>query len=365
MGRPLKKTLFGANALNNIKVQFHNGTASIRGYIVKQKSNLKFLCEDENGVKAVCKLVAKHSADLQPGEMSITVKYDDNTVRQVVKIAKNLVTVSYAGTNNVTGGIHGSDVVGQAGWNFSTSTSDGKWQIEEAGTNAAMASATDLELDDDPNGDYPVPGSGAWVNKTSAFSGMTYADAGIPAAVTGGVTTVANSAAGLTRSKYAGHFNDSLGGLPANWSMNFFSTHPVVRTIAATHVSWGQQTDTLTQQNFSMEFKGYVKVPVTQNYNFYCQVDDDCAGWIGSSAIAVTNSNYLMQGSNQSMPNSPITNTNSLTMDSTKWYPVRIWMTEYSGGSQFQIFAQGADGSVYTGEDLVWSYDTATGGYNP
>jgi hypothetical protein len=365
MGRPLNKHLFGDNSLNNIKVQFHNGLNSVRGYIVRQRSNLKFLCEDEHGTQAVCKLVNKHSADLQSGEMSITVKYDDGTVRQVVKIAKNLVTVDYAGTNYVTGGVHGSDVYGQAGWSFSTSTSDHKWQIEEAGTNAAMASATDLEGDDDPNADYPVPGSGSWVNAATAFTGMTFANKGTPAAVTGGVATVANSAAGLMRTKYAGHFNDTLGGLPANWNMTFFQTTTVVRRIADTHVSWGNQTDTVSQQNFSMEFNGYVKVPVTQNYNFYCQVDDDCAVWIGSSALAPTNSNYLMQGSNQSMPNSPITNTNSLTMTAGTWYPVRIWMTEYQGGSQFQIFAQGANGSVYTGEDLTWAYDSATLGYNP
>ena len=36
MGRPLKKKLFGANASNNLKVQFHNGTDSVPGYIVEQ-----------------------------------------------------------------------------------------------------------------------------------------------------------------------------------------------------------------------------------------------------------------------------------------------------------------------------------------
>ena len=38
MGRPLNKRFFGAPtaAGNEIKVQFHNGTESVNGYIVKQ-----------------------------------------------------------------------------------------------------------------------------------------------------------------------------------------------------------------------------------------------------------------------------------------------------------------------------------------
>ena len=354
MGRPLsKQQLFGANANTNIKVQFHNGTASVKGYIVRQRSFNRFLCKDVNGVTAICKIVDKESASLAAGEMSITVKFDDGTVRQVVKISRHLVTVNYGGSYS------------QHGWTFDPSTTDGLWQIEEAGTNAAMTSAVDLELDDDPNGDYPVPGSGTWQIASVGLNGVSYALRGTAAAVTGGITTVPNSAAGLFRSKYAGHYVPAMGGIPATWIANFFTTTPLVRTIADTWVSWGQQTDTTAQQNFSMEFKGYVKVPTTQNYNFYAAVDDDCAVWIGSNALPanLTVNNTLMYGSNQGMPGSSIVNTNSMTMDSTKWYPVRIWMTEFTGASKFQIFAIGADGTKYTGHDLTWAYNTATGGY--
>ena len=75
MGRPLsKQQLFSANSKNNLKVQFHNGTESVPGYIVKQKSNLQFLCADVDGNRAVCKLVNKTSGNLAEGEMSITLK---------------------------------------------------------------------------------------------------------------------------------------------------------------------------------------------------------------------------------------------------------------------------------------------------
>ena len=355
MGRPLsKQQLFGANANNNIKVQFHNGTSSVRGYILEQTGSKRFKCIDESGNTAVCYLKDKAAGALAAGEMTITFKYDDLTVQQALKISRHRISLMYNGT------------LQSFPWNFSTSTTDGYWQVEEAG-NAVMAGATNLEGDEDGNADYPVPGSGTFQTKTVALSGVTYSLKGTAAAVTGGIDTVANSASGLIRAKYAGHFNDALGGLPAAWTMNFFSTRTPIKRIADTYVSWGNQTDTTAQENFSMEFKGYIQVPVTDTYNFYAAVDDDCAIWIGNNALegAPTNANYDMQGSNKSMPGSTIVNTNSRTMTASKWYPIRIWMTEYTGGSKFQLFAISSANVKYAGTDLAFAYNTATNGYNP
>lgn len=134
MGRPLNKRFFSADANNNIKVQFHNGTASVPGYIVKQKGSKKFVCKSAAGVEATCVLVDKAAGALAAGEMTITVKLDDGTVARVTKIAAHKVTANGASYP----------------WNFSTSTSDGAAQVEEAGTNAAMSGATDLEGDETP-----------------------------------------------------------------------------------------------------------------------------------------------------------------------------------------------------------------------
>ena len=135
MGRPLNSRLFGVDANNNIKVQFHNGSASVPGYIVKQKGSKKFVVKAYgSATEYSCVLVDKASASLAAGEMSITVKLDDTTVEQVTKISAHRVTaagVSYP-------------------WNFSTSTSDGAAQIEEAGTDSSNVAvgSTDLEGDD-------------------------------------------------------------------------------------------------------------------------------------------------------------------------------------------------------------------------
>lgn len=359
MGRPLNKKIFGSNSNNNIKVQFHNGTASVRGYIVKQTGSKWFICKDESGNTAKCMLVDKASADLAEGEMSITFRYDDTTVQQAVKIAAHRISVNYNGS------------LQSFPWTFDTSNTDGYWQVEEAGTDAAMTGATDYE-GDDINGDYPVPGSGTWKTAATALSGVTYANIGTPYNPGGNVATVSNSAAGLLRKKYDGNFTAASNSLPATWDYSFFNTATFIKEIADDYVSWGQQTDGagLGESLFSVEWKGYVQVPTTQNYNFYAESDDHIAMWIGTDATGTpADGTRLLGSNNKSMPGQAATagvyGANSVTLTAGQWYPVRIWFSEHTGGCKAQVYAQGADGTNFNGEDLTWAYNTATGGFNP
>ena len=360
MGRPLsKQQLFGANASNNIKVQFHNGTASVKGYILEQTGSKRFKCSDVNGNTAVCYLVDKASADLAAGEMTITLKFDDNTVQQAVKITRHRVSVVY------------DNILQSFPWNFDTSTTDGAWQIEEVGSSSAMTNSVDLE-GDDINGDYPVPGSGTYKTAATALSGVTYANIGTPYNPGGNVATVANSSTGLLRRKYDGNFTSSSAALPATWNYNFFSTATFIKEIADTSVSWGQQIDGpgLGESLFSVEWKGYVQIPTTQNYNIYAESDDHIAMWIGTDATgAPGNGTRLLGSNNKSMPANAATagvyGANSVTLTAGQWYPVRIWFSEHTGGCKAQVYFHGADGTKLNGSDLTWAYNTATGGFNP
>jgi len=123
MGRPLNKRNFGVPTVNGneIKVQFHNGTSSVDGWIVKQMGSKKFRCSD-GSVEAVCWLVDIAAASLAAGQMSISVKDDVGAVTRIVKIAGRKVTTS-AGDS--------------IGWDFSDSTTDGRVEIEEGGDDAA------------------------------------------------------------------------------------------------------------------------------------------------------------------------------------------------------------------------------------
>lgn len=366
MGRPLsKQQLFNANSKNNIKVQFHNGTASVRGYIVKQKGSKWFICKDENGTQAKCKLVDKASADLAAGEMSISFKYDDGTVQQATKIARHKATFNYGGS------------VRSMPWNFSTSTTDGAWQVEEAGTDTAMTSATDLEADDVsiPAGmdrNEPYVGSGTWT--TAAGAGVpAYALRGSLVADPGGsVTTVPGTpASGLYRRKYVGVPFDGATDT-GSYDMTFFAdpTHGPISEAAYevdTYIGFGQRDDLPFEDGYSFEWKGYIKVPVSGNYNTFISSDDDVAVWLGSAALSPTNSN---QFHTQVYVNANASGgcTNSVTLDSTKWYPIRIWFTEFGGSERFKFYMNNsANATLYgyngTSTDLLWSHNSTTKGF--
>ena len=141
MGRPLNKRYFGEPTAggNEIKVRFRaTGQAEANGWIVKQLGSKKFRCTDGTAVKD-CVLVDKASAAIAAGEMSIVVKDDGGTARQVTKIAGRKVTL---------------DTGASIAWNMSDSTTDGAVEMEEAGDDAVIDNvdgapdADDFESDD-------------------------------------------------------------------------------------------------------------------------------------------------------------------------------------------------------------------------
>ena len=129
MGRPLNKRFFGAptEGGNEIKVQFHNGTASVNGYIVKQLGSKKFRCTD-GVINKDCVLTDAAAAALTAGQMSIVIRDngDPPVVRQVTKITgRQLVTD--AGT--------------KIGWGFGAATAT-RVEMEEAGDASEVAALT-------------------------------------------------------------------------------------------------------------------------------------------------------------------------------------------------------------------------------
>ena len=148
MGRPLNKRLMGAPtaAGNEIKVNFHNGTAVKEGYIVKQKGSKKFVCEEiETAGEFTCTLTTgKLPAALTAGEMAISFKMDDSETYTVSKISGRKATLSApsaTGTNLYDGQ--------SVPWNFSTSTSDGAAQVEEAGDDNTLVGTDDDDFTED------------------------------------------------------------------------------------------------------------------------------------------------------------------------------------------------------------------------
>jgi hypothetical protein len=136
MGRPLNKRFFanattGPGAGDEIKVNFHDGAGVKEGFIVKQKGSKRFVCSETGTLDTLHTCVLKTGvlpAALTEGEMSISFKMDDGETYGVSKIAGRKVTLvapSATGSNAYDGK--------SVPWNFSTSTSDGAAQVEEAG----------------------------------------------------------------------------------------------------------------------------------------------------------------------------------------------------------------------------------------
>lgn len=131
MGRPLNKRYFGPPTAtgNEIKVQFHNGTSSVPGWIVKQKGSKRFVCSDTALTQATCVLTDAAAGALTAGQMSITVD-DNGTARQVTKISGRVATLD-----------NGTRVA----WDF---TGTGATvDIEEAGDDSALTNADNFEGD--------------------------------------------------------------------------------------------------------------------------------------------------------------------------------------------------------------------------
>ena len=152
MGRPLNKRFFGKEGVgptasgNEIKVNFHNDTAVKEGYIVKQKGSKKFVCEEiETAGLFTCELkTGILPAALSAGEMSISFKMDDGETYGVSKISgKKATLVKPSGTgSNAYDGL-------SVPWNFSTSTSDGAAEVEEAGDDNTLVGTDDTDFTDD------------------------------------------------------------------------------------------------------------------------------------------------------------------------------------------------------------------------
>ena len=134
MGRPINKRFFGEPTAggNEIKVRYRaTGQAEANGWIVKQLGSKKFRCYDGTNTMD-CFLADKAQGTLAVGEMTITVKDDGGTARQVTKIAGRKVTL---------------DTGVSIAWNFSDAADDGAVEMEEAGTADDFTGADDFEAD--------------------------------------------------------------------------------------------------------------------------------------------------------------------------------------------------------------------------
>ena len=129
MGRPLNKRYFGPPTAggNELRVTFWDGLAAADGWIVKQLASKEFRVTDGTTTKD-CYLTKDGTMPNADKEMTISVKLDDTSVAQVVKIAGRKVTL---------------DTGVSIPWNFDTALDDGAVQAEDAGDSTDMSGEDD------------------------------------------------------------------------------------------------------------------------------------------------------------------------------------------------------------------------------
>jgi len=143
MGRPINKRFFGVPTAggNEIKVDFHNGSAVTEGYIVKQLGAKKFRVAAIGTPGTTYDrflTTGKLATALTGTEMAITVKGDDAETYQISKISGRKATIispDGTGSNALTGT--------SIAWNFSTANNDSKVQVEEAGDDDVLSGTDD------------------------------------------------------------------------------------------------------------------------------------------------------------------------------------------------------------------------------
>ena len=152
MGRPLNKKYFttaaaGATAgANEIKVNFHNGTAVKEGTIIRQKGSKRFVCAAPGpaATEHTCTLkTGVLPAALSAGEMSIMVLGADSETYTVSKIAGRKVTV-VAPSSTGSNALDGTSLQ----WQMGSAASSGIVRMEEAGDDDTANSDDDDFTDD-------------------------------------------------------------------------------------------------------------------------------------------------------------------------------------------------------------------------
>ncbi len=185
-------------------------------------------------------------------------------------------------------------------------------------------------VDVDPN---PLPGTGTLYNASAPVSLGTQ---GTPFDPGSGTTlTGTNVIAGLYRSKYKGYFDD----VPT-----WFHNRTPMSTIVDTIISFA---DTTADDNFSMQWLGYFKPPSTGNYNFWLLSDDASYMWIGTNALVGFTTSNAFVNNGGTHANEWHYNSNCVTLDSSKYYPIRIQCGDLNGVETLQLFyaLAGSNGS--------------------
>lgn len=179
----------------------------------------------------------------------------------------------------------------------------------------------------------PGPGTGSYNNYWSGSEG--WSAQGTPFDPGGGISAIDNPTWGWRRTTAQGY-----------WSNNGNNDNPGIFNAGydATYDNYGGFGTTSLSDFYACEWKGYIRAPSTGSFNFLLDSDDVAMFWIGTAALNPDSNQPLLTTNNGSQLNS-----NSVSLTSNIWYPIRMRYQEWSGNERCQIYfgPAGSSNPVY------------------
>jgi hypothetical protein len=175
-------------------------------------------------------------------------------------------------------------------------------------------------------GEGPSPGTGSYQYTWSGSE--NWSPQGTPYDPGSGTSDVTNPQGGWIRRTYSGIWSPE--GVASNSNPGLFSGGYNYQT-SDSYAGFGS---TAVGDWYAMEWKGYFRPPTTATYNFLADSDDICMFWIGNGALNPESYGPLCTSANGNNLNQ-----NSVILDATLWYPVRMRYQEWAGGERCQVYA--------------------------
>ena len=160
----------------------------------------------------------------------------------------------------------------------------------------------------------------------------------------GNITTTAKSnlTQGLSFKVYKGYMNDDVNFFKSGWreqKAKLVKPDIIASGVSNNFSSLSSSTNNISDQNstyISVEWLGYLKCNVDCDVAIAITSDDCSYMWLGNNAISEYSTKNAFINNGGQHPS--VTKTNSMTLKSNEYYPVRIQFGQNAGVNSFRLY---------------------------
>jgi hypothetical protein len=201
----------------------------------------------------------------------------------------------------------------------------------------------------------------------STYLGGSGSSGSYPVMGSGEYNTTAGNAGAATNPVDPGGAVESFNNFAVNWPYyikdgEFLSNTTFFNGVGITGVDsyggFGQQS--LSKDNYAIQWVGYILIPTTGNYRIALSADDLLYFWIGTNALP---GNFNFNNVHHSVNNNTQYGTD-LALTGSRWYPIRMWFQEWSGAERAQVFLGLENSTMLSMSSYQLGHDSVTGGHS-